>query len=169
MDRPFLLASVAGAISSFGMDILRAEAYSRKDHTACERFIFADPFRTLELNPQEVESVTKTVERAASGMEDVPRLLARRVRPQVQRGALDVHFDHQASQAATVLTVTTQDHPGLLYELAQAISSEGCNIETVLINTEGRKAIDVFYVTASGLKLDGAKEDQLRTRIHRAV
>jgi [protein-PII] uridylyltransferase len=34
------------------------------------------------------------------------------------------------------------------------MSRAGCNIEVVLIDTEAHKAIDVFYVTAGGRKLD---------------
>jgi [protein-PII] uridylyltransferase len=49
----------------------------------------------------------------------------------------------------------------LLYDLASAISSQGCNIEVVLIDTEAHKAIDVFYVTAEGQKPDGARLEKL--------
>ena len=164
-DRPYLLASVAGAISSFGMDILRAEAYSLDEQTACERFTFTDPFHTLDLNREEVQVVNTTVERAAAGLEDIPRLLSRRIRPFARPFDLRIDFDRRVSQTATVLTVTTEDRPGLLYQLSQAISSEGCNIEKVLINTEGRKAIDVFYMTASGQKLSTEKERQLNLAI----
>jgi [protein-PII] uridylyltransferase len=170
-DRPFLLASVAGTISSFGMDIVRAEAYSQSDHVACERFTFTDPFRTLELNPEEVEKLKATVARAAAGQEDVAKLLERRLRGSAARPGFNngyhVEFDQSASATATLLTIATEDHPGLLYDLAQAISSNGCNIETVLINTEGRRAVDVFYVTALGQKLTAGKQDQLRSEILR--
>ena len=164
-DRPYLLASVAGAISSFGMDILRAEAYGLNPSMACEKFTFTDPFHTLDLNPEEAVVLTSAVERAAAGLEDIPRLLSRRIRPFFGANDLRLHFDQQVSQTATVLTVTTQDRPGLLYQLSQAISSESCNIEKVLINTEGRKAIDVFYITASGQKLAAGKQEQLRIEI----
>jgi len=168
-DRPFLFASVAGAISSFGMDIVHAEAFTTEgDHTACERFTFTDPFLTLKLNPEEAETLTATVERAAMGKEDVAKLLQRRVRKPQPSAAFTVNFDREASRSATVVTITTEDRPALLYRLAEAISSEGCNIETVLINTEGRKAVDVFYVTASGLKLTAGKEEQLSARIRSA-
>lgn len=165
-DRPFLFASVAGAISSFGMDIVHAEAFTMEgDHTACERFTFTDPFLTLKLNPEEADTLTATVERAAMGKEDVAKLLQRRVRRPLPPAAFTVNFDQEASRSATVLTITTEDRPALLYRLTEAISSEGCNIETVLINTEGRKAVDVFYVTASGLKLTAEKEEQLSAKI----
>ncbi|MDQ6675792.1 MAG: HD domain-containing protein [Acidobacteriota bacterium] len=163
-DRPFLFASVAGALSSFGMDILRAEAYS-PHHLATDKFTFSDPTRTLELNPGEASVLTATVERAAAGLEDIPKLLKRRSRPLPHTPHLDIAFDSETSQAATILTIVGADRPGLLYHLAFAISSEGCNIETVLINTEGRRAIDVFYVTASGLKLSEERQEQLAARI----
>ena len=171
-DRPFLFASVAGAISSFGMDIVHAEAVTlneqNAEHIACERFTFTDPFLTLKLNPEETETLTATVERAANGKEDVARLLQRRLRNPQPPVMPTIHFDREASRTATVVTITTEDRPALLYRLAEAISSEGCNIETVLINTEGRKAVDVFYVTASGLKLTAEKEEQLGARIRSA-
>jgi len=38
----------------------------------------------------------------------------------------------------------------------------GCNIEVALIDTEGQKAIDVFYITAQGKKLPTQKQELLR-------
>ena len=37
----------------------------------------------------------------------------------------------------------------------------GGNIEVVLIDTEAHKALDVFYVTSKGGKLDADSEDRL--------
>ena len=68
-------------------------------------------------------------------------------------------FDSEASQSATLIEIVAEDRPGLLYDLASAISSHGGNIEVVLIDTQAHKAIDVFYVTAAGRKLDPAKRE----------
>jgi [protein-PII] uridylyltransferase len=61
-----------------------------------------------------------------------------------------------------------QDRPGLLYDLASAISSCGANIEVVLIDTEAHKAIDVFYVTAAGKKLDPDRQTAMAESLRRA-
>ena len=53
-DRPFLFASAAAAISSFGFNILKAEAFSNARGRVIDTFAFADEHRTLDLNPDEV-------------------------------------------------------------------------------------------------------------------
>ena len=47
----------------------------------------------------------------------------------------------------------SEDRIGLLYDLTSAFSKQGCDIEVVLIETQGRKAIDVFYVVGPEGKL----------------
>ena len=164
-DRPFLFASVAGTLSSFGMNILKAEAFANRHGTVLDTFSFEDPLRTLELNPSEVERLQSTVERAALGRADVRQLLRSRPRaaPPGRKGRIvpAVHIDDQASQSATLVQVVAEDRPGLLYDIASTISSRNASIDVVLIDTEAHKAIDVFYVTAGGRKLAADKQREL--------
>lgn len=165
-DRPFLFASVAGALSSFGMNILKAEAFANRRGTVLDTFTFADPRRTLELNPTEIDRLQSTIERAALGKADVPQLLRRRPRVAApsRKARIEpaVHVDDQASQTATLIQVVAQDRPGLLYDIASAISSQRASIDVVLIDTEAHKAIDVFYVTAGGRKLDSKQQRKIQ-------
>ncbi len=172
-DRPGLFASVAGTLSSFAMNILKAEAFANRRGVVLDTFTFADPTRTLELNPPEVDRLHATIERAIAGKTDVRALLRSRPKPPLPspnaRIATAVSFNADASNTATLVEIVAADRPGLLYDLASAISSHGGNIEVVLIDTEGHKAIDVFYVTAGGKKLDAERQHALGEALRRAA
>ena len=168
-DRPFLFASLAGALSSFGQNILRAEAFANARGQVLDTFVFADPGRTLELNPQEIDRLRVTLERVALGKVEVRQLLQSRPKPappsRKARIQPRVSFDSDASNLATLVEVIAEDRPGLLHELAAAFSSAGCNIEVVLIDTEAHKALDVFYVTAGGAKLTSTQQQVLEKKL----
>ncbi len=50
-DHPGLFASLCGALASFGMNIVEAEAYGNAAGLALDVIRFSDPLGTLELNP----------------------------------------------------------------------------------------------------------------------
>jgi [protein-PII] uridylyltransferase len=171
-DRPFLFASVAGTLSSFGMNILKAEAFANRRGLVLDTFTFDDPLRTLDLNPTEADRLRVTAERVLAGKTDVRELLRNRPKPALPsrkaRIPARVSFNSEASRTATLVEIVAEDRPGLLYDLASAISSNGGNIEVVLIDTEAHKAIDVFYVTAEGKKLGTEKQQVLAAALRKA-
>jgi [protein-PII] uridylyltransferase len=168
-DRPFLFASIAGALASFGMNIVKAEAFGNRHGVIVDTFHFADPLRTLELNPGEDDALARTVSRTIRGELDVQTLLKRRpVKPQPSHHMeipLRATIDNTASDHSTLLEITAEDRPGLLYSIAQVISASGCNIEVVLIDTEAHRAIDVFYITKDGRKLMESEGRQISERL----
>jgi [protein-PII] uridylyltransferase len=171
-DRAGLFAAVAGTLAAFGMNILKAEAFANRRGLVLDTFSFADPLRTLDLNPSEVDRLRTTVERVITGKTDVKDLLRSRPKPALPsrkaRIPAAVSFNSEASNTATLVEIVTEDRPGLLYDLASAISSNGGNIEVVLIDTQAHKAIDVFYVTAEGKKLLPEKQEILGESLRRA-
>lgn len=171
-DRPFLFASIAGALSSFGLNILKAEAFTNRHGYIADSFVFHDPNRSLDLNPTEVERLREILRKVALGQLRAEDLLRHRpVKPPPSRlGAVQasVSADHDASSSATVFEVIAQDRPGLLYHLASAISRARCNIEVVLVDTEAHKAIDVFHVTKDGRKLAPEAAEILRHALQAA-
>ena len=163
-DRSYLFSSVAAALSSFGFNILKAEAFSNARGTVIDTFTFADPARNLELNPTERDEVVRTVTKAIRREISMDVLLKRRpkVKPDAHAMAASrVNVDNQASSTSTLIEITAQDRPGLLYDVASLISKRGANIEVVLVDTEAKKAIDVFYVTKTGAKLSDEEAKDL--------
>jgi [protein-PII] uridylyltransferase len=80
-----------------------------------------------------------------------------------------VDFDDAASTHSTLLQVVAQDTPGLLRALALTLAQQGCNIEVALVDTEGEMAIDVFYVTLAGAKLDTEEQAALEHGLLAAI
>ncbi len=80
-----------------------------------------------------------------------------------------VEFDDAASSHSTLLEVVAQDTTGLLHALSLTLARQGCNIEVALVDTEGEMAIDVFYVTRNGAKLNLEEERLLQKALLRAI
>lgn len=171
-DQPGLFASICGALASYGMNILKAEASSNQSGCILDLLRFSDPMRTLEMNPDEIGRLQWTIECVVRGAIQVPDLLkSRRPVPRTAgrtRIQPSVRFSNDGSDAATLIEFVGEDRPGLLFDLATALTAAECNIDLVLVDTEAHRAVDVFYVTRNGRKLDEAAQDALQGALQRA-
>src|SRR2546423_7405644 len=166
-DRPALFATISGVLTGWGMNINKADAFANAAGVVLDTFHFADLHRTLELNPSEAERFRKSLADVVNGKAPLEPLL--KSRESAGRGRAPkvtvetrINFDDASSAHSTLLEIVTQDHPGLLYEIGSALARLACNIEVALIDTEGHKAIDVFYLTAQEKKLTTPKQELLR-------
>ena len=165
-DRPFLFATLSGVLAAWGMNIVKANAFSNAAGVVVDTFHFTDRFRTLELNLSEWARFKNSVVSVMLGEADLEKML--RDRQRSEKGVIakvkvetKIEFDDASSATTTLVQVIAQDRPRLLHRIASCLSDEKCNIEIALIDTEGQMAIDTFYLTSGGNKLKPDHQKQV--------
>jgi [protein-PII] uridylyltransferase len=165
-DRPGLLASISAAIGANGFDVHAAQVHSRRlpdgsvqavdlfwitarhDHDAEDGFDHA------------LQKLEKDLHDVLTGAVTPEDLMYKRRSRNSERPApavsTQVSIDNHTSARHTLVEVVTRDRPGLLFTLSRAFHALGLNIGVAKINTEGTRAIDVFYVT----ELNGSKVEE---------
>ena len=171
-DRPQLFAELTARLAVWGLEVVTAEAFSNASGTVVDTFRFTDPYRTLELNPEEREGFAAELGLVAGAYQTATRRReGRRSRRRAPRRVVEtrVDFDNSASSHSTLIQIIAQDVPGLLRTAALALSQSGCSVEVALIDTEGEMAIDVFYITREARKLTTTEAEVLRAELIAAV
>jgi [protein-PII] uridylyltransferase len=172
-DRPFLFSNIAGVLSSFGMDILRGFAFTKPTGLIVDMFHFTDNEQFLELNAEGEGELLKLLESVVLGRSDIAARLRGREQGAFRRRLPGfspvVHCDNESSRRYTIVEIVAEDALGLLFRVSRAMSESGCDVDLVLIGTEGRRAIDVFHLTRGGAKLTPDQQLEVTGNLQRVL
>jgi [protein-PII] uridylyltransferase len=174
-DHPRLLATLAGACTAAGANIVDAQIFTTTDGFALDTIVISREFPDDADENRRAERIARLIEATLEGRERLPEIVARRVAARKAPRAFvlptEVRIDNSLSENFTVIEISALDRPGLLWELTKAISGLNLNIASAHVATFGERAVDVFYVTdLTNQKIASAtRQATIRRRLLQAV
>jgi [protein-PII] uridylyltransferase len=173
-----LLAKVAGAFAAVGLNIVRADIFTRADNVVLDIFEVCNGDEGCVRDESRLEKMVRLLEMALKppASDAAPVELFTFVPPVgSRRRTLTtpplVTFDPTRTDAHTVLVVETQDEIGLLYRILSALAAEDVNCAHAIITTEAGRVGDVFFLTdTEGRKItDTLRLEQIRQRVLESI
>ncbi len=128
-DRASLFATLTGVLAAWGMNIVKAHAFSNQAGTVVDTLYFTDRFRTLELNLSEWERFKQSIAAVLAGEADLDKMLRDRQRGEKSARVkvvveTRIDFDDECSSTSTLLQVIAQDRPRLLHRISSCLSHQ---------------------------------------------
>lgn len=179
-DRPGLFATLCGALSAEGANIMRAYINTLNEKAtgklAVDRFVIQNATGLPFSQKHRQDDLQQSILAALNGTLDIDAKIAEHKTPLSKKDLVfdippKIRLDNGASGTDTVIEVEARDRHGLLYDMANAFLAQGLDIRAAKINTQGLRAIDSFYVqTAKRKKLvDAGGQERLIEAIAEAV
>jgi [protein-PII] uridylyltransferase len=153
LDRPGLFATMAGALSLHGLNILGADLFTWADDTAVDVFTVGEPPDNLFAD-EVWARVGRSIAYALVGKLDLAARLEERRNSPLHKGRAAprlrpiVTVDNQGSDFYTIIEVAAPDRIGFLYDMARTLVGHGLTIHLAKITTIKGRAADIFHVRA---------------------
>lgn len=166
-DQTGLLSAVAGLMTISRFNVRSAKTRTT-DGVAVMRWIVE-----LDVNATAptAEKLTDQLKKALSGELDLGRKIEERIDsyrkyPGIPTPPPVVFAANDLATNATIIEVRMHDRPGILFNVARAISRFGVDIKSAIVSTLGAEAFDTLYVTdLAGQPLSGERAQLLATKV----
>ena len=157
-DRPGLLATISAALVLCGLDVIEAEAYTRKTDRKLDEAVDifwvrheAAQRRSLRVSPPEIDQLRQTLIGLLEGKLDRRRLGDDKSVTTPSSAETIVRFIENADGNFSTLEVETGDRSGLLLALSRALYNQRVQIVGSQVKTRGERVFDRFHI----IELDG--------------
>jgi len=165
-DRPGLFSSIAGVFTLNNIDIVDAQIFTWRNQIAMDIFEVRPPPDKLFEEERWVRAADN-LNAALDGTLDLATALRnkltgirRRKRPPARRPHRIV-VDNSSSSFFTIVEVFTDDYPGLLFNITDALYRCQLDIWVAKIATKVDQVVDVFYVRDfDGQKVDRPEQEE---------
>ncbi|MFN3467428.1 MAG: hypothetical protein ACK4WF_06965, partial [Candidatus Brocadiales bacterium] len=165
-DMPARFTQLSGVLTSRGLDIISAQAYTRKDGIILDRFRTAGP-KGKPLKDKGIQELQQDLAAVLTGRLSLVELLRSRQRlmPPCHppaTGPTRIYIDNNSSPDYTIIDVVSPDRVGLLYSISKCLADCGLDIHFAKVATRLNQAIDVFYVTLRDARTKLFDEEDLK-------
>lgn len=172
-DRDDLFATLTGGIDRLGLNIVDARLHTSRQGLALDTFVVLDEAGVLGGGRDATARVEAVVREQLlhpqAGRDPRTSALPRALKqfPLPTR----VQFAATPDGRGSIMEVSTQDRPGLLYQIALALSACRIQVRSAKISTYGERAEDIFFLHRphGPGPLDDAQQDCLRAEIERRL
>ncbi|MEO0384683.1 MAG: [protein-PII] uridylyltransferase [Pseudomonadota bacterium] len=170
-DHPRLLSTIAAACVAAKADIVGAQIHTTATGKALDTILIRQEFEQEADERRRADRIAATLESAMTGDVHLPPMMAEKGKAKGRVKAFkvppEVMIDNQGSERFTVIEAAGRDRPGLLHDLARALSDLSLDTHSAHVATFGERAVDVFYVTdLVGLKVTGrAKLNAIKKKL----
>ncbi|MFG0319126.1 MAG: hypothetical protein ACF8XB_17770, partial [Planctomycetota bacterium JB042] len=144
-DRPRLLADLCLALSVAGLDLTAAEAYTRADGVAFDRFLVGGGAPDFDL-----DALKTAVARILSGEGAPARTEPPRAPPAVPRTAVSVRLQAAGEDDRLVVAVAGPDRPGAVLDVARAIAEANLDVVRATVVTADGRVEQTLEVRGAG-------------------
>jgi [protein-PII] uridylyltransferase len=174
-DHPRLLSTIAAACVAAKADIVGAQIHTTATGKALDTILIRQEFEQEADERRRADRIAATLESAMTGDVHLPPMMAEKGKAKGRVKAFkvppEVMIDNQGSERFTVIEAAGRDRPGLLHDLARALSDLSLDTHSAHVATFGERAVDVFYVTdLVGLKVTGrAKLNAIKKKLEEVL
>jgi [protein-PII] uridylyltransferase len=176
-DRPGLLATISASLVLSRLDVIEAEAYTRRrSGTADEAvdifWVRHDPpeLRKEPLGPEHVAQLKSTLAGLLEGKLDRSRIGEARPTPTPSAVETVVRFIEGSDGSFATLEVETGDRSGLLLALSQALFNQRVQIIASQVKTTGTRVYDRFSIVEfDGSPINATRRLEIQVAVLSAV
>ena len=167
---------VAGALTAKNISIMEARINTFEGNIALDTITVKGAKLSIFREPASLARFEKELASLLKGEKDVAEMVGRRsryIRTKQDTRTLEPRalILNNLSGINTVVEVWAPDRLGLLYDITRAMARLGLDISSAKISTEGRVAVNVFYITdGPACKVEGEKrEEEIRSALMEAI
>jgi [protein-PII] uridylyltransferase len=164
-----LFAQVTATLAQMGLSIVDAKIMQAENGQTLDTYVVLDQDGEPVCDPHQISRLKSRLEEMLSGHYQAPGQISGNRPRQLRLFAIPtlIYFAPEGDSGHTVIEVISTDQPGLLSQIARALSELPLILHNARITTLGERAEDLFFVSSANDQ--AIDEEATRAAIYQAI